>query len=41
MQVYDLSTGKLHDDEYIKDLKSDRLLHKEVTGPQSLGLVFQ
>jgi hypothetical protein len=41
MQVYDLSTGKLHDDEYIKDLNSDRVLHKKVTGPQSLGLVLQ
>jgi hypothetical protein len=41
MQVYDLSTGKLHDEEYIKGLKSDRVLHKKVTGPQSLGLVLQ
>ena len=41
LQVYDLSTGKLHDDENIKDLKPDRVLHQEVTGPQGLGLVFQ
>jgi hypothetical protein len=41
MQGYDLSTGKLHDDEYIKDLKGDRVLHKKVTGPDGLGLVLQ
>jgi hypothetical protein len=31
MKVYDFSTGDLHDDEHIKDLKRDRMLHKEVT----------
>ena len=41
LQVYDLTTGKLHDDENIKDLNPDRVLHQEVTGPQGLGLVFQ
>ena len=41
MKVYDLSTGNLHDDEHIKDLKGDRMLHKKVTGPHGLGLVLQ
>jgi hypothetical protein len=41
VQVYDLSTGNLHDDKHIKDLKRDRVLHKEVTGPHGLGLVLQ
>jgi len=41
MQVHDLWTGKLHDNEYIKDLKRDRGLHKKVTGPHGLGLVLQ
>ena len=41
MKVYDLSTGNLHDDEHIKELKRDRVLHKEVTGPHGLGLVLQ
>ena len=41
MKVYDLSTGNLHDDEHIKDLKRDRVLHEEVTGPHGLGLVLQ
>jgi len=41
MQVCDLSTGKLHDDEYIKNLKANRVLHEEVARPHGLGLVFQ
>ena len=41
MKVYDLSTGNLHDDEHIKDLKYDRVLHEEVARPHGLGLVFQ
>ena len=41
MHVYDLSTGKLHNDKYIKELKPDSVLHKKITGPQSLGFVLQ
>jgi hypothetical protein len=41
MKVYDLSTGNLHHHEHIKNLKRDRVLHKEVTGPHGLGLVLQ
>ncbi|MBP1598483.1 MAG: hypothetical protein H6Q05_3860, partial [Acidobacteria bacterium] len=41
MKVNDLSTGRLHDNEYIKALKQDSVLHKEVTGPHGLGLVLQ
>ena len=41
VQVDDLSIRKLHDDEYVKDTKPNRVLHKEVTGPQGLGLVLQ
>jgi hypothetical protein len=33
MQVYDLSTRQLHDDEYIKDSKSNCVLHEKVTSP--------
>ncbi len=41
VQVDDLSTGNLHDDEYVKDTKPNRVLHKEVAGPHGLGLVLQ
>ena len=41
MKVNDLSTGRLHDNEYIKALKQYSVLHKEVTGPHGLGLVLQ
>lgn len=41
MKVHDLSTGNLHDDERVKDPKPDGVLHKEVTGPDGLGLVLQ
>jgi len=40
VQVDDLSIRKLHHNEYIKDTKPNRVLHKEVTGPHGLGLVL-
>jgi hypothetical protein len=41
MQGYDLSTGKLHDDEYIKDLKGDRVLHKKSQDQMALAWFFK
>jgi len=37
VHVDDLPTGDLHDDEHIKDLKRDGVLHKEVTGHTALA----
>jgi len=41
MHVDDLATRQRHDDEYVKDTKPNRVLHKEVTGPHGFGLVLQ
>ena len=41
VQADDLSTRKLHDHENAEHTKANRVLHKEVTAPHGLGLVFQ
>ena len=41
MQVDDLPTCNLHDDEHVKDPKPDRVLHKEVTGHMDLAWFFK
>jgi hypothetical protein len=41
VEVDELSTRELHDDEHVEDTKPDRVLHKEVTSPHGLGLVLQ
>jgi len=41
VQVDDLATRKLHYHENVENTKSNRVLHKEVTGPHGLGLVLQ
>jgi len=41
VEVDELSTRELHNDEHVEDTKPDRVLHKEVTSPHGLGLVLQ
>ena len=41
VEVDDLSTRELHDDEHVENTKPDRVLHEEITSPHDLGLVLQ
>jgi hypothetical protein len=41
VQVDHLSIRELHDDENVENTEHNRVLHKEATGPQGLGLVLQ
>ena len=41
VEVDELSTRELHNDEHVENTESDRVLHKEVTSPHALGLVLQ
>jgi hypothetical protein len=41
IEVNNLSTRELHDDEYVENTKSDRVLHKKVARPHGLGLILQ